>query len=114
MCERVAERELHASLQSATELQQRGLHIPKLPVRTGCSLSSFLGLSPCGWLSPALCNLPAEADSPCVSQPGPATNLADHKSSVGPRHVAWEVGEEELGSCQGRNDDCLVSAVRLL
>lgn len=104
--------ELHASLQSATELQQCGLHIPKLPIRTGCSLSSFPGMSRYVWLSPALCNPAAEADTPCIAQPGPAMNLADHKSSVGPRHVAWEVGEEELGSCQSRNDN-LVRAVCL-
>ena len=39
----------------------------------------------------------------------PAINVADHESSVGPRRVAWEVVKEQLGSCQNRNDDNLVS-----
>lgn len=81
--------------------------------QTVCKKSLLFKLIPwdshCLQLSSALGNLATEADvlGLCITQPIPAINPADHESSVGPRHVAWEA-KQQLGNFQNRNDDNLV------
>lgn len=69
--------------------------------------SHFLQPSPAQWI------LATEADilGLRITQPIAAMNLADHESSVEPRHVAWEVVKKQRGCCEGRNGNNLVTAL---